>query len=82
MDSEEGWRRGSSAWAGGRASYHGVSACAKLRIEEQQMTKSRQQSQKSCLGVVKRLEKKFEEVSVLERRKIANEIRRRKMHFA
>jgi len=46
------------------------------------MTKSRQQSQKSCLGVVKRLEKKFEEVSVLERRKIANEIRRRKMHFA
>jgi hypothetical protein len=70
---------------GGRASHHGVSKCAKLRIEEQQMTKSRQQSQKSqksCPGVVKRLEKEFEEVSVPERRKIANEIRRRKMLFA
>ena len=57
-------------------------AFSKLRIEEQQMTKSRHKSQKSCPGVVKRLEKEFEEVSVPERRNIANEIRRRKMLFA
>jgi hypothetical protein len=57
-------------------------AFAKLRIEEQQMTKSRWQSQKSCPGVVKRLEKELEVVSVPERRRIAKEIRRHKMLFA
>jgi hypothetical protein len=70
---------------GGPASYHGVSRVRQTenrRAANDKIAAAIAEIAEILPGVVKRLEKEFEEVSVPERRKIANEIRRRKMLFA